>query len=436
LAPDAVTPIVPDELTDELRPEFQPGDTASYSSTLQDLYRTGNLELGDGRLHVLPLVDVDSEAGQRRNHAEQIIAQAIEAMGGLKNLQAICDKKIRREIWDNSSSTWVPNGTLYYRRGLQYLEDYQRDDGSRIEARGFDGRRSWSIRYGLHRPPRDERHNADRWDFLTRFRGDGIIAEYVGQRQVQGKVVEAIRIIDTKYNRQRLAYFNVRNHLLSSETENGTTTHYVEYRQTGDVLTPFEIAVARPCFGCISRYRWHTELNLNLTPDLLAMPPPITWDPEMVHKAIFEHADVPEAGPTSLRLRLEPLTISINPATGGPYMNGIDSYQLSEFMTRKLRQAGVLANDGALEDGSADFRALWNVDEFFGRRRATIRFTVVVQDGRLDGGQWVGRIEYSWKPQGAAVDDRHADGLTYLVISQISAGMAQLGQVAVPQESP
>ena len=94
-----------------------------------------------------------------------------------------------------------------------------------------------------------------------------MVAEYVGQRQIRGKSVETIRIIDTKYGRQRLAYFDTRNSLLSSETEAGTTTHYVEHRWTGDVFTPFEIAVARPCFGCIARYRWHTELNLDLTPD-------------------------------------------------------------------------------------------------------------------------------------------------------------------------
>lgn len=37
-------------------------------------------------------------------------------------MKAIRDKKIRREAWDSLSSAWVPNGTLYYRRGLQYLE--------------------------------------------------------------------------------------------------------------------------------------------------------------------------------------------------------------------------------------------------------------------------------------------------------------------------
>ena len=118
-----------------------------------------------------------------------------------------------------------------------------------------------------------------------------MVAEYVGQRQIRGKSVETIRIIDTKYGRQRLAYFDTRNSLLSSETEAGTTTHYVEHRWTGDVFTPFEIAVARPCFGCIARYRWHTELNLDLTPDMFSMPPPMTWTPEMVHKVISEDCD-------------------------------------------------------------------------------------------------------------------------------------------------
>jgi hypothetical protein len=37
------------------------------------------------------------------------------------------------------------------------------------------------------------------------------------------------------------------------------------------------------------------------------------------------------------------------------------------------------------EDGDADFRVLWNVDEYYGGKRETIKFTVVVQEARLDG---------------------------------------------------
>ena len=122
IAPDDATPRPPAGLTDELRPEFLPGDTVSYGSTLQDLCHSVTIDLDRDRLLVLPLVDVDSEACQRRDRAEQIIARAIEAVGGLENMKAIRDKKIRREAWDSLSSAWVPNGTLYYRRGLQYLE--------------------------------------------------------------------------------------------------------------------------------------------------------------------------------------------------------------------------------------------------------------------------------------------------------------------------
>mgnify|MGYP006144628695 FL=1 len=88
------------------------------------------------------------------------------------------------------------------------------------------------------------------------------------------------------------------------------------------------------------------------------------------------------------------------------------------------------------EDGDADFRVLWNVDEYYGGKRETIKFTVVVQEARLDGGKWVGHIAHVWNPQGAAIDDRYADGVTYLVISQISAGMAQLGQAEILQDAP
>ncbi len=34
-----------------------------------------------------------------------------------------------------------------------------------------------------------------------------------------------------------------------------------------------------------------TELDLDLTPDMFSMPPQMTWTPEMVHKVISEDGD-------------------------------------------------------------------------------------------------------------------------------------------------
>lgn len=173
-------------------------------------------------------------------------------------------------------------------------------------------------------------------------------------------------------------------------------------------------------------------MNVDLAPGLFIKPPSATWDPQVVHKTLFEHAEIPVDGPTSLKLHVESLTISINPGTGLPYMNRIDSYQLNEFMMVKLRQAGVLDTEGA-----ADYRMVWNVDEYFGSpKRSTIKLAIVVQEAGLDGAQWVGQVDYVWKPQVAAIDDRSADGLTYLVISRFSAGMGELGKAGTALLAP
>ena len=247
------------EAEDGPGPAFLPVDTVSYESALTDLYRRKLVELHGRRIRVLPLADITSEAGRRRNRAREIIARAIEAMGGLERLQAIRDKRIQVETWNGERQVWVPSGVRSYLRGQRYRLDL----APRL-ARGHDGRQSWYLYYGLLVPPGDESYNAERWDFLTRFRGDGVVVEYVGRRQLHFPTLEAVRVIDTKFGRQRLAYFDMDDGLLYAEVEPCRTTTYRQYRETQGVLTPLEVWVrVHPHCGdpLITRYRWHTQLN-------------------------------------------------------------------------------------------------------------------------------------------------------------------------------
>ena len=235
-------PVVPEDLAPEpgleddygAGPAILPGDTLSYEEALTDLYRRKLVELHGRRIRVLPLADVTSEAGRRRSRAQEIIARAIEAMGGLERLQAVRDKRIEVEHWNGQRSIWEGIEVRSYLRGQRYRLDL----APRL-ARGYDGRQSWYLYYGFLIGPPDERHSAERWDFLTRFRGDGVIAEYVGRRELQFSVLEAVRIIDTKFGRQRLAYFDLEEGLLFAEVEGCRRTTYREYRETRGVLTPF-----------------------------------------------------------------------------------------------------------------------------------------------------------------------------------------------------
>ena len=209
------------EAEDGRGPAFLPVDTVSYESALTDLYRRKLVELQGRRIRVLPLADITSAAGRRRNRAQEIIARAIEAMGGLERLQAIRDKRIQVETWNGERQVWVPSGVRSYLRGQRYRLDL----APRL-ARGHDGRQSWYLYYGLLMPPGDESYNAERWDFLTRFRGDGVVVEYVGRRQLHFPTLKAVRVIDTKFGRQRLAYFDMDDGLLYAEVEPCRTTTY------------------------------------------------------------------------------------------------------------------------------------------------------------------------------------------------------------------
>ena len=434
-----------------LGPAFLPGDTLSYESALADLYRRKLVELRGRRIMVLPLADTTSEAGRRRSRAREIIDRAIEAMGGLERLRAIRDKRVRAESWDRELQAWVPAGVRSYLGGQRY-----RLDTGPGEARGYDGRQSWHLRYGLLLPPRDQSYSAERWDFLSRFRGDGLIVEYVGRRKMQYRALEAVRVLDTKFGRQRLAYFDREDGLLHAEVEHGRTTSYRQYRETQGVLTPFEINVGYGWGG--TGYRWHTELNPGLTADLFEVPEEVSWEPESVRTVVFEHIPVPPGGAASLRLEVEALTQGKLPLDhrrvqamlgripgGGslPWLEVHHSYLIDTYMKKKLQAAGLLAGPEPPE-----WRVSWRVEEFRVRGReppirhppiASIRIAVQVKSLR-DHGDWEGIVHHRWPVPGRAdIDAKSADDLTFRVISMASAGIKVLldaGPAAQPAATP
>ena len=405
-----------------LGPALLPGDTLSYDSALTDLYRRKLVELHGRRIRALPLADATSEAGRRRTRAREIIDRAIEAMGGLERLQAIRDKRVRVERWNARRRIWEPGSVRSYLRGQRYRVDLSPD-----VARGYDGMQSWYLRYGLLLPPRDESYNAERWDFLTRFRGDGVIVEYVGRREMRFRTLEAVRVIDTAFGRHRLAYFDVGDSLLYAEVEGRSRTVYEEYRETQGVLTPFEIG---------GEYRWHTELNTGLTADRFEVPEQVSWEPELVRTSVFEHAPVPPGGPAALRLQVQDLGQVHRPQDDPlqprgrrreplPWLESMEVHLLDTYMKRKLQAAGVLAGTDPPE-----WRLIWRVEEFWVRpnRRppvATIVISVALQSPRGEG-LWEGEVRDEWKVRGPRIDGGSADNLTSQVILLASAGMKAL----------
>ena len=241
-----------------------------------------------------------------------------------------------------------------------------------------------------------------------------MIVEYVGRRQMRYRTLEAVRVIDTKFGRQRLAYFDRDSGLLQVEVERGRTTTYRQYRETQGVLTPFEIG---------GGYRWHTELNTGLTADLFDVPKEVSWEPESVRIVVFEHAPEPPGGPAALRLLVEDLDPGWNPETRGPWLGPLTSHLVDTYMKRKLHAAGVLAGTDPPE-----WRLTWRVEEYWSRagrtRMAILRIAVHVQSLR-DGTDWEGALLHRW-PVPPGIDGERADSITYDVILKWSAGLGQL----------
>ena len=365
--PESLVPEIALEADSELGPTLLPGDTLSYEDALTDLYRRKLVELHGRRIRVLPLADTTSEAGRRRSKAREIIDRAIEAMGGLERLQAVRDKRVRVEGWDREIQAWVPAGVRSYLRGQRF-----RLDVGPGEARGYDGRQSWYLRYGLLLPAGDQKYDAERWDFLSRFRGDGVIVEYVGRRQMEYRILEAVRVIDTVFGRQRLAYFDREDGLLRAEVESGRRTTYRQYQETQGVLTPFEVNVGYGWRG--TGYRWLTELNAGLPEELFDVPEEVSWEPESVRTAVFEHVPVPPEGAAALRLEVEGLAqgelppdhrrvqamLGRIPDGGGlPWLQPLPAYLIDTYMKKKLQAAGLLAGPEPPE-----WRVSWRVEEF------------------------------------------------------------------------
>ena len=251
-----------------------------------------------------------------------------------------------------------------------------------------------------------------------------------------------MRVIDTKFGRQRFAYFDIGDSLLYAEVEGGRTTTYGSTGRPRGVLTPFEVG---------GGYRWHTQLNTGLTADRFEVPEQISWEPESVRIVVFEHAPVPPGGPAALRLQVEDLTQAPRPqddpleqprvrrgarledltATRGwrpeprPWLESMEMHLIDTYMKRKLQAAGVLAGTDPPE-----WRLTWRVEEFWVRtnRRppvASIVISVGLQSLRGES-LWEGEVRDQWKLLGPPIDGGTADGLTSQVISRASAGMKQL----------
>lgn len=200
----------------------------------------------------LELLDADTtdEASRRRRQAQEVVLQAVEAMGGA--------------------------GALAQLRNLQDQEGYHQSYGMRSKyARGliggarlvYDGEQAWIEVHGKARPlkgwgMREVERRAERWDFLSRYLGEGIRLTYLGPwEDAGGRNLHALEVEDRKYGTPPFrALFDQASHLLVTEegVVNGAVVpvkRFLDYRAEGRAWIWHQVAETQRHTNTTRKYR-------------------------------------------------------------------------------------------------------------------------------------------------------------------------------------
>ena len=179
----------------------------------------------------IPLVvaDTTDAEGVRRRRALQVVFEAIEAMGGKDALLTIRDRSYR--------------GHNYKAYGPRSKYARRLPGGARIV---YDGVKGWIGIGGKAYPLQDQalreiEHRSERWDFLSRFLGEGIRLSYMGSRLLQDRWCHVVEVEDLKYGGTFQALFDEETRLLTAVeqplgSDIGLRETYLDYRSCGSAL--------------------------------------------------------------------------------------------------------------------------------------------------------------------------------------------------------
>ena len=191
-----------------------------------------------------------------RRRAEEIVEQAIAAMGGHRALASIRGIRIKMSIqaWDHSTGRVVQHVAPYlypvsnrHYRGWGEVSDNtsQEKREQAVVANGVGETRNpvvslshyyslFSLRWDFLAPAsRRSRQLGEtrRWHFLDRFFGDGVVLRYVQPERFRDRLTDVIRVDDTLYGNYYDALFSRSTGLLVATREGLTATEQGDYRQ-------------------------------------------------------------------------------------------------------------------------------------------------------------------------------------------------------------
>jgi len=200
-----------------------PGDTLLSLDQLQlEMVRMRAEELEQYARLWVPDADTTDQESRDRQLARQIVQAAIEAMGGMEALAEVQDMQYQGRF-HKSYGTWS--------RYAQYLPA-----GVTLI---YDGHRGLIDLFGKAHPLKGEglrevQRRAERWDFLSRYLGDGVSLTYVGTRQNvrQSETHHVVLVEDMKFGGRRFrALFDSDTKLLVTEEFTLRHPQYLVHRR-------------------------------------------------------------------------------------------------------------------------------------------------------------------------------------------------------------
>lgn len=217
----------------EAMPDSLPALKAIDLAMLQRRLR----ELARYRRMRMPDAGTDQTVSRDRQRAREVVMAAVEAMGGLEALSRIREMTLRpaSDVPLQRQSDMLRRGvtqseiadqlearqSFFKHTGTRSLYAQTLPGGGRVV---WDGRAGWVVVEGLaHQVQEDSawviQNRAERWDFLSRYVGDGLQLTYLGsQARGEGHGYDVIRVDDFRFGGVSYrALFDRRTRLLVAE---------------------------------------------------------------------------------------------------------------------------------------------------------------------------------------------------------------------------
>ncbi len=364
----------------------------------------------------LPDADTTDADSRNRRRAEEIVNRAIEAMGGLERMVQVQDKRVVVETYDPMARTWSPDGERFYYRGFKFMEKLAGG-----LWRGYDSRRAWAYQYGVARSVSTGvlKQQAERWDFLSQFKGDGVVLHYLGRKVLPGgQWAHTVQVDDRKYGLLQDVYFDPQSHLMVAYSDGRGLVKIQEYRTVKGIQVPYEVWSYFSQF--VVRNRFTTTFNSGLKATLFDNPGGRKWD-ALAMVALF-------GGNGQVKPQISLNEIVQMPTVGGKDLEVDHASRtlLNAYLNEKLDTVGALGNKNSRYQAQIIIRGYYR-EAILLDPAYTIKLHLLVTDKQSESPLLDRVLSHRWRPAAyPPINAEIADRLTMILVE--SMGQALVGK--------